>query len=148
MSRCASGVEQRLGLVLSVQVHQQGAELRQDRGRRRAAVHPRARAAFGRDLAAHHHSPVLHIEAEGLDPQPGRRVEALERAFDDGLACPGTDLPAGRALAQQQRQRVHQHRLPGTGLAGEHVEAGAEVEGDIGDGGEVADAELGEHGGS
>ena len=51
----------------------------------------------------------------------------------------------GRALAEQQRQRVHQHGLAGAGFAGEHVEAGAEVEGDVGDGGEVADAKLGEH---
>ena len=61
------------------------------------------------------------------------------------LAGAGTDAAAGRPLAEQQRERIHQHRLAGAGLAGEHVEAGAELEGDVGDGGEVADAELGEH---
>ena len=70
-------------------------------------------------------------------------VDALERALDDRLGRAGPHAAAGRPLAQQQRERVHQHRLAGAGLAGEHVEAGAELEGDIGDGGEIADPEFG-----
>ncbi len=139
------GVEQRLGLVLAVEIHQQRAELAEHRGGGRAAVHPRPRAALGRDLAPHDQPSVLEIEAEGFDPLAGDLVDPLERALDDGLRGAGTHAAAGGALAEQQRERIHQHGLPRPGLAGEDVEAGAEMEGDVGDGGEVADAELGDH---
>ena len=76
----------------------------------------------------------------------GAGVEALERALDDRLRGAGPDAAARGPLAEQQREGVDEHRLAGAGLAGEHVEAGAEVERHVGDGGEVADAELGEHG--
>ena len=59
--------------------------------------------------------------------------------------APGPHHAAVGPLAEQQRHRVHQHGLSRTGLTGEHVEAGAELERDVGDGGEVADPELGDH---
>ena len=75
----------------------------------------------------------------------GEPVHALEGALDDRLGRAGTNAAARRPLAEQQRERVDQHGLAGAGLAGEHVEPGAELKGDVGDGGEVADPELGDH---
>ena len=140
------GVEQRLGLVLAVEVHQERAELAEDRRGGRAAVDPGARAALGRDLAAHDDARVLDVEAERFDLAPGAAVEALEGAFDDRLGGAGTNAAARGPLAEEKSERVDEHGLAGAGLTGEDVEAGAEVEGDVGDGGEVADAEFGEHG--
>ena len=128
-----------------MQIDQQRAELREHRRRRGAAVHPGPRASFRRDLAAHHHAAVLHVEAEPLDLPPGPAVDPLECAFDDRLPRSGADVATRRALAKEEREGVDEHRLARAGLAGEDVEAGAEVEGDVGNGREVADAELGEH---
>ena len=66
----------------------------------------------------------------------------LERAFDDGLVGAGPHHVARGTLAEQQRQRVHDHRLSGAGLAGQDVEAGLERQGDIGNDGEISDPEL------
>ena len=88
---------------------------------------------------------VLDVEPERLDPAAGGRVDALERALDDGLGGARPDAAAGGALAEQQGEGIDQHRLPRPGLAGEDVEARAELEGDVGDGGEIADPELGDH---
>ena len=58
------------------------------------------------------------------------------------LSAPGRDDVGRRALAEQERERVDEHRLARAGFAGEHVEAGLERQRDVGDDGEVADAQL------
>src|SRR5262249_50083129 len=50
------------------------------------------------------------------------------------------------APAEQQAHRLDQERLPGAGLAGEHVEPGRELEEDVLHDREVADAQALEHG--
>src|SRR5581483_7449577 len=105
-------------------------------------------AALGRDLALEHQAPVVALHAElgerGRHAADGRGIE-LEGAFDDGAGGAGPDHLGRRALAEQQRQRVHEQRLAGPRLAGEHVEAGRERQRDVGDDGEIADPQLGEH---
>ncbi len=69
----------------------------------------------------------------------------LERAFDDGFVGAGPHHVARGALAEQQRERIHDHRLAGAGLAGQDVEAGLERQRDVGNDGEIADAKLRKH---
>src|SRR3970282_391666 len=49
------------------------------------------------------------------------------------------------ALTEQQGEGVHEHGLARAGFAREDVEAGLEGERDVGDDGEIADAELRQH---
>ena len=139
------GVQQRLGLVLSVEVDQKCAELREHGGGGGASVHPGAGAALGGNLPPHHDAAVLDVEPQLFDPAAGWRVDPLEGALDHRLGGARADAAPGRALAQEQGEGVDQHRLPGPGLAGEHVEPRAELKGDVGDGGEISDPEFGEH---
>src|SRR5438093_2795180 len=68
-----------------------------------------------------------------------------ERAVDDRLVGARTHDVGRRAFAEQQRESVHDHRFPGAGFGGQNVEAGLERKGDVGDDGEVTDAQLGQH---
>ena len=72
-------------------------------------------------------------------------VDVLEHALDDRRGAPGPDRSARRPARRAAGERVDEHRLARPGLAGQHVEAGAELQGDVGDGGEVPDPELGDH---
>ena len=78
-----------------------------------------------------------------------RRLElrrAREDALDIRLGGARADDPAARAAAQQQIERVGEHRLAGAGLAGEDVQAGAEPELGALDQQQVLDAKLVKHG--
>ncbi len=75
----------------------------------------------------------------------GEGVDRLEGALDQRPRGARPDRAAVAPGAKQQGDGVHQQRLAGAGLAGEDVEAGAELERHVVDGGEVADPELGDH---
>jgi hypothetical protein len=72
-------------------------------------------------------------------------VGALEQPLDVGLVGPGPHDPRPRAAAQQQVQRVREHRLARAGLPGEDVQAGREAQLGPFDEEEVLDAQLQEH---
>ena len=55
-------------------------------------------------------------------------------------------MPAPRATAEQQVERVREHGLAGAGLAGEHVQAGTEAQARALDQQQVLDAQLSQHG--
>ena len=57
-----------------------------------------------------------------------RGVRSGELRADFGLCAPSRTMPGVAALAQSQRQRIDQDRLAGAGFAGQHGEAGAELE--------------------
>ncbi|PYO81937.1 MAG: hypothetical protein DMD65_10530 [Gemmatimonadetes bacterium] len=59
------GPEQRLRLVLPVEIHQQGAELGQNADGGGAAVHPDARSPLPRDFALEDDAPILHLHPKG-----------------------------------------------------------------------------------
>src|SRR5439155_1724433 len=75
----------------------------------------------------------------------GRTVGQVECAFDDSLVGAGTNDVARGPLAEQQSERIDQHGLAGAGFTRQDVEAGGERERDVGDDGEIADAQLREH---
>ena len=101
--------------------------------------------ALRRDFPADYHPALFDVEAELLDPPAGSRVDTLEGPVDHHFRGAGPNAVTRSPLSQEKGERVHQHRLPRSGLSGKHVETGAKLEGDIGDGGEVADPQLGDH---
>src|SRR5207302_7652383 len=140
--------EQRLRLVLAVQVHEQRPQLGEHAHGGGAAVHPGAGSALPRDFPLEDQVPVF-----GLHPQGGQgRSKAVEGgrgefkgALDDGLVGAGAHDVGRGTLTQQQSEGIHQHRLPRPRLTGEDVETGGEGERDVGDDGEIADAQLRQH---
>ena len=137
---------QGLKFVLAVDVDEDVAGLAQQLHRYRLPVQIGARAAVGADDPAHGElaGGVQRLLLEPL-PQLARRLAELEGAADfSALAAVAHHLRAGTA-AGEQLQRVHQDRLAGAGLAGEHREPGAQLELHGIDDGEVADLQVGQH---
>ena len=70
-------------------------------------------------------------------------VAGAQAAFDQRGRPPGPDRARVGPPPEQQGEGVDDHGLAGAGLAGEHVEAGRDLEAGIIDDPEVADAKLG-----
>ena len=138
-------VQQGLGLVLAVQVDKQAAQAGQGADGGRAAVHPGAGTPVHADLAPEHEAVVLRLHTQLLQAAPQGGVGHLEGALDRGALGARADQAAVGAGAEEQGHRVHQHGLARPGLAGQRVEAGAELEGNVRDGDEIAHAQLGDH---
>ena len=123
-------IEQRLVLVLSVQIDERRAELAQRRGRRERVVDERAAAALRRDLAAHDDlAPVGPLE-DGLH---GRGVLA------------GADEVGARASADEQVDGLDEDGLAGAGFSREDVQARLELDLEPIDDREMAHAEEAKH---
>ena len=99
-------------LVLAVEFDRLSGQIPEAGGGGELAVDERAAAPLARDL-----SPD-----EALFPA------ALEYGLDSGDRLAGADELGRRAAAKQQPDRFHEDRLPGTGLAGEDVQAGVELQ--------------------
>jgi hypothetical protein len=140
------GVEQRLRLVLAVQVDEQAPDLGEHARGHRRAVRPRPRAPPGGDLALEHHRVLVDLQP-ALVEQAREVVPAgdVEHALDAGAVGAGADELRARALAQQQSERADDDRLARAGLAREHVEPAGEREGQRLDDREVLDPEFGQH---
>ena len=138
------GPEQGLGLVLAVQVDECGAELGQRGQGGGAPVDPGARPPLRAHLAADDHPLLLGIEPQSVEPAAECRV-GIEGPLHHAACRAGADERAVRALAQQEGERIDEHRLPRPGLPGEDVQPLSELQRDFGDRGEVPDAELDDH---
>ena len=138
--------EERLGIVLAVNVDQHAADLGQNAHGGRAAADPCPGTTFTRDLPADHQAAVFDVEPEGLDGGTPGGGDFLENTFDDRFAGSGTDHAGIGPSPQQQNQGIHHHGFPRPGFPGQHVEARAKRQGDVFDGGEVLDPELRDHG--
>ena len=123
--------EARPAVEVLVERHRRGAEPLAERaqlaGRGRAAVDPAAALALRVERAAQQQFFAFRVE-----PVAGKPCVAVGRAVERR-----GDLAARRAFAHEHRvrarterelQRVDQDRLAGTGLAGQHREAGREFE--------------------
>ena len=138
-------LQQRLVRVLAVHVEQELAEFAQLRQRHRGTVDVRLAAAAGVDGPAHQHARFVRV-ADVLRPHPlDHRGSGAEL---------GADLRARRAfahhvgvgaLAEREQQGVDEDGLARAGLAGEHGEAGREVEFERLDDDEVADCQRQQH---
>ena len=100
---------------------------------RRASVDIRPRAPVGRDDTRQHD---LFGAVGAIDQEP---------AVDAGLGGPGAHDGRVGTSADEQFDRLDQHRLAGAGLAGERGEAGAEAQHGALDHAQVLDVQLGQH---
>ena len=110
-------------LVLAVEREQPAGELAQLAHGDRAAAEVGPRATVGPTRRASTSS--LASAGSCSLRRPSRE---LEHAFDVGLRGAWSDDPGARPPAEQEIQRVGQHRLAGAGLAGDHVEAADQLE--------------------
>jgi hypothetical protein len=117
-----------------------------DRHRPAAEVRPGA-ALLGHGTGDDERSVVIGLGA-GVD-RPGQRGGTLgqpQPALDQRLPGVGAHPGGVGPAAEQQVQTGDDHRLAGSGLAGDHGQPGAQVEGGVVDHAETADAHLLEHG--
>ena len=118
-------------LVLAVEIDEHAGQFAQGRTRRERAVDERAAASLCGDLAAQ------------------EDLAAVGR-FEDGLECrcilAGPDQVGRGAPADEQPDGSHQNRLARPRLAGEHIEAGLELELQAVDDRQMADRKEPQHG--
>ena len=139
--------QQRLVFVLAVNIDQMLARLAQLRERHGAAVDERARAAAAVDHAPHQTRAI--VTRKFVVGEPGlQRLERSGLELGADLAFLGALPHDARvaALAEHHRQRVDQDRFAGAGFAGEHREAGRELEIHPVDDHEIANVQRAQHG--
>jgi hypothetical protein len=137
------GQRQLAVLVLAVERQQRDRHLAQVADRRRTPAQVGARAPLGA------HAPgeddLLGVGRQALAQLAAQRRRQLEHPFHVGLSRPGAHDAGARAAAQEEVERVREHRLARARLAGEHVEARGEAQLGPFDEEEVLDAQLQEH---
>ena len=142
------GLEQRLELVLAVDLGEQGADLAQALYGDLLAIEVGARFAFTGDHATHDEL-VVGLDALLGEPAAHRRVGGAKVEGRDDL-CPGSIVADGLGTgssAHGELQRVDEDGLSGAGLAGEHGQSVVQFDLDGIDDREIPDLQVGEHGG-
>ena len=136
-------------LVLAVDVHQVLGQCAQQPERHNTAVHTARVASVQVDLTG---EDDLFFAADnpisiqgGVHPLGKVPIEQ-EDTLHPGLPRPGPDHAAIGAASEEKDQRIHNDRLAGAGLPGQHVEAGRQLQFEPFYGGEVGDAKQSEHG--
>src|SRR5215208_4133495 len=113
-------------LVLAVERQERTADVAKVAGR------PAATVEVGAGPPLRTHAPredeVLGVVGYPLAELLPQRVRELERALHIRLRRAGPHDPGPRLAAEQEVQRVRQHRLAGPGLAREHVEPRPEAQ--------------------
>ena len=97
--------------VLAVEVDEVGRHVGERRRRRRAAVDVGPRPSLGGHDAAEDDLVAVITDEPGVDAS---------------LGCPGADDQRVGPPTDDEVQRLDEHRLAGTGLAGDRRQAGAE----------------------
>src|SRR5215211_9507432 len=140
------GVEERLRLVLTVQVDEQAADVREHASGDGRTVHPSPRAAAGVHLSPEHHGVVLDVDTALVEHRcRGRMANDVEHALHHRAIGARANQVATSALAEEQTKCPDDDGLSGTGLAGEHVEARLERQRQRLDDRKILDPKLGEH---
>ena len=141
------GAQQRLVRVLAVNVDQVLAGLFQLGQRRGMAVDEAARAAGTIDGSSQ--NDLTRVAAQVTLGEPrGQRALGIDIEFGRQLRPLGTvaHRRSIAAAADEQLDGIHQHRLPGAGLTGEHSESVAEIDGGFFNQHEPPDVERAQHG--
>ena len=116
-------LEQAVLVGLPVHGDQRLPDAGQRRCRDRGATQEPARAALGGDLAAEQQQVTLDLAAVLVGDRRHLGTGA-DHTLDAGGAGSGAYGAGVGPTAQQQPERGHQHGLAGTGLAGDHGQAG------------------------
>ena len=140
-----SGIERQHRLVLRMNHRQVRRQLLEHRHRRRLVVDEDAALAAGRNLAAQDDLAFLGVDAVGFQHRAdGGRVGVEDRG-DHRLVGAMADGVAGGFVAEQQRQRVDEDGFSGAGFAGQQVETGGELHGDVVNDRVVFDSQFQQH---
>ncbi len=139
------GPAQRLMRVLAVQVDQAFADVGELGQRRRATVDVRTASSLRIEHAAQQQRSFVGEILRGEPRAQFRRLVAVELGGDFGSVGARTQLPRLEAIAEQQRQRVEQDRFAGARFAGQHGEAGPELDLECLDDGEIANGKQAKH---
>ncbi len=138
------GAEQVLELVLAVDLDQGPDHLGDGGDGGHAALELGPAAPLDQDLAGDHDLAVLVGDVGAREGGGDLEVVAgAQAAFDQRGGPAGPDRARVGPPPEQQGEGVDNHGLAGAGLAGEHVEAGRDLEAGIIDDPEVTDAKLG-----
>ena len=142
----ALGAQQRMLLVLSIDLDQRRADLAEALHGGEFAVDRDARAstALGDDPAHEQLATAAVAFARGEFRHCGFAFE-FEQPLDDRFFLTGANHFGRRARAEQQSERAQDDRFAGAGFARQHVEAGAELEIGFLDDREVADVQFEQH---
>ena len=138
-----TGIDQRAGVVLTVNFNERGAQRLQRLHADRLVVDEGAGAAVGKLHAAQDHRLINSDVGE----QSARRMLGRQFEHRGDLALLGALAHQGGVAARAQRQRegVEQDRLAGAGLAGQHGKARREIDVEPVDQNDVSDRESGQH---
>ena len=135
----AAARQQRLVLVLAVDLHQHRGEVGQLSDRRGATIDPGARTTI-RAQGAAQLALAAFVEFRPAQPVQRRgRVVQFEHRHEFGALGAVADHAAVRALAGQEGQRVHQQGLARARLTGDDGQPRAEIQFRGGDDGEILD---------
>jgi hypothetical protein len=121
------GIQQNLMLVLSMQIDERSRQLAQGARRRERAVDECPAA------------PTLRRDVASYDQL--RSILPFENGFDDRRFLTGSDEIAGRAPSGNETDGAHEYRFAGTCLAGKDTQTRLELQLEMIDDGEIADAE-------
>ena len=126
----AAGVQQAAVVLLAVQLDQRVGERAQRLGGDAAVVDPGLPPAVGGGGAAQDQLVAAPGTPAASSTARGRvaRRRARRPATTSPCGGAGAHLAAAAAPAEHEAEAVEQDRLAGAGLAGQHVEAGPEVE--------------------
>ena len=126
-----AGIEGQHRLVLGMDNGQMLRELFEHSNGRRLIVDEDTALAARSDLAAKDELSVFGVEAVGFQQhRDGLRLRFEDRR-DDGLVGTVPNCVGGSLVAQQQGERVNKDGFSGASFAGQQVEAGSKLHGNV-----------------
>lgn len=144
----ALGGEQRLVLVLSMNVYEGIAEKLEGSHRHGATIDPRLAFPRGAQLAGENQKPVLGFDPGGF--QSGSKswlgMLDLKNGLDTGFLTAVAYQLARCPLTEHHSQSIEKNRLPRSRLAREKIETRPESEPDFLDQGKVLYSKFDKHG--
>src|SRR5688572_24406992 len=139
-------VDQRLRLMLSVQVHEPTTNLGKARRSRGGVVDPCAGAARDSHFAAQHDATLLELDAALIEhPLDIGLVGDVEHALDHRAIGAGANEVSTGAFPEEQTERADDDGLPRARFAGKDIESRRQRQRQRLNDGEVANAQLGQH---
>ena len=139
-------LQQSLLVALAVDGQDRLADLAQHPDRHTVATHVGPRPPIGADRAAHQQRVVVEVGARLDRPLQRRVVRGQHQPTFHCGAVTARPHPAGvGATTEQQGQSLHDHRLAGAGLTGDHRQPRGELENGLLDDAEAPDPQLLQH---
>ena len=108
-------------------------KLLEDSHRRRLVVHKDAAFAAGCNLAAKNQLPIVRVGIQAVGFQ--HRIQGFRLGFKDrrnyGLVGAVANRIGGGFIAEQQRESINEDGFSGAGFAGQQIQTGRELHGNV-----------------